>query len=71
MQHAWKRSVYRVLLGKPYGKSPLESHRHSWKDNIKIALTETEGEGMNWIHLAQDRDQWKAPVTTVMNLRIP
>jgi hypothetical protein len=40
-------------------------------DNIKIDLRETGWNGMDWIDLAQDRDQWRAVVNTVMNLRVP
>jgi hypothetical protein len=40
-------------------------------DNIKIDLREIEWGGMDWIVLAQDRDQWRALVNTVINLRIP
>jgi hypothetical protein len=40
-------------------------------DNIKINLRETGWDGMDWVDLAQDRDQWRALVNTVMNLRIP
>jgi hypothetical protein len=40
-------------------------------DNIKIDLRETGWDGMNWIKLAQDRDQWRALVNMVMNLRVP
>jgi hypothetical protein len=42
-----------------------------WVDNIKIDLRETEWDGMDWIDLAQDRDQWRALVKMVMNLRVP
>jgi hypothetical protein len=38
---------------------------------IKMDLGEIERGGINWIRLAQDRDQWKALVNTVMNLRVP
>jgi hypothetical protein len=40
-------------------------------DNIKMDLRETGWDGMDWIKLAQDRDQWRALVNTTMNLRIP
>jgi hypothetical protein len=40
-------------------------------DNIKIDLTEIGWDGVDWIELAQDRDQWRALVNTVMNLRVP
>jgi hypothetical protein len=46
--------------------------RHKWEDNIKMDLREIGwGVGMDWIDLAQDRDQWRAFVNTVMNLRVP
>jgi hypothetical protein len=40
-------------------------------DNIKIDLKETEWDGMDWIDLDHDRDQWRALVNTVMNLQVP
>jgi hypothetical protein len=40
-------------------------------DNIKIDLRERGWDGMDWIDLAQDRDQWRVLVNTVMNLRVP
>jgi hypothetical protein len=55
------RNVYMILVGKPEGKKPLGRPRRSWVDNIK----------MDWIVLAQDRDQWRTLVNTVMNLRVP
>jgi hypothetical protein len=66
-----KRSAYRILVGKPEGKRPLGRLRRSLVDNIKIDLREIEWDGMDWINLAQDRDQWRALVNTVMNLRVP
>jgi hypothetical protein len=33
-----KRGAYRVLVGKPGGRRPLERHRHEWEDNIKMDL---------------------------------
>jgi hypothetical protein len=62
------RNVYRVLVGKPEGKSPLERPRHRWEDGIKIDLREIGWGGVEWIHLAQDRDHWQALVNAVMNL---
>jgi hypothetical protein len=40
-------------------------------DNIKIDLREIGWDGVDWIDLAEDRDQWRALVNTVMNLRVP
>jgi hypothetical protein len=51
-----KRNAYRILVGKPEGKRPLGRPRRSWVDNIKIDLREIEWDGMDWIDLAQDKD---------------
>jgi hypothetical protein len=48
-----------------------EDVRCRWEDNIKMDLREIEIEGMNWIQLAQDTVQWRACVSTVINLRVP
>jgi hypothetical protein len=66
-----KRNAYGIPVGKPEGKRPLEKPRRRWMDNIKIDLTEIEWDGMDWIDLDEDRDQWRALVKTVMNLRVP
>jgi hypothetical protein len=58
-------------VGKPEGKRPLGRPRRRWVDNIKMDLRETGWDGRDWIELAQDRDQWKALMNTVMNLRVP
>ena len=65
-----RRDVYRVLVGKPEGKSPLGRPRHRWEDNIKMDLQEVGCGGMNWIELAQERDRWWALLNAVMNLRV-
>jgi hypothetical protein len=57
-------------VGKAEGKRPLGRPRHRWVDNTKMDLTEIGLDGMNWIDLAQDRNQWRALVNTVMNLRV-
>jgi hypothetical protein len=57
-----KNDAYRVLLEKLEGKRPLERSRHKWEDNIKINLRGIGWGDMDWIHLAQDRDQWRALV---------
>jgi hypothetical protein len=66
-----KRNAYRILVEKPEGKRPLRRPRGRWVDNVKVDLRERGWDGMNYIDLAQDRDQWTALVNTVMNLRVP
>jgi hypothetical protein len=53
------------------GKRPLGRPRCTWVNNIRIDLREIGLNRMNWIDLAQDKDQWRALVNAVMNLRIP
>jgi hypothetical protein len=64
------RITYKVLVEKHEGKSPLGRGRRSWKDDIRIDFKEMGWEGVEWIHLAQDRDQWWALVNTAMNFRV-
>jgi hypothetical protein len=61
------RHMYRVLVGKPEGKRPLERPRRRWEDVIKMGLEEIGWGCVEWIHLAQDRDRWRALVNAVMN----
>ena len=65
------RGVYRVLMGKPEGKRPLERTRCRWEDNIKMDLQEVGGDCGDWMELVQDRERWRALVSTVMNFRVP
>jgi hypothetical protein len=65
------RNAYRILVGKPEGERPLGRPRCRWVDNIKMDLREIGWDGMDWTKLAQDWDQWRALVNTVMNLRVP
>jgi hypothetical protein len=65
------RNAYRILVRKPEGKKPLGRPRRRWVDNIRMDLREIGWDGVEWIELAQDRDQWRALVNTVMNLRVP
>jgi hypothetical protein len=58
-------------VGKPEGKKPLGRPRCRRMDNIKMNLREIGWGGMNWTDLAQDREQSRALVGTVMNLRVP
>jgi hypothetical protein len=66
-----RRGVYRVLVVEPEGKRPLGRPRRRWEDNIKMDLQAVEGEGMDWIELAQGRDRCRALVNAVMNVRVP
>jgi hypothetical protein len=59
------------VAGKSEGKRPLGRPRRRWVDNVKKDLREIGWDGMDWIALAQDRDQWRALVKKVMNLRVP
>jgi hypothetical protein len=65
------RGVYRVLIGRPEYKRPLERRRRRREDNIKMNLREIGINGVNRIRLTQDRVQWWAFVNMVMNLRVP
>jgi hypothetical protein len=58
-------------VGKPEEKIPLGRPRHRWTDNIKTDLREMGWGGMGWADLAEDRDQWRALVYTVMNFQVP
>jgi hypothetical protein len=66
-----KMNAYRILVGNPEGNRPLRRPRCMWMDNIKIDLREIGWDGMDWIDLTKDRDQWRALVNTVMNLWVP
>jgi hypothetical protein len=48
----------------------IQIPRRMWEDNIKMDLREISWESVDWMHMAQDRDQWRAVVNTVMNLRV-
>jgi hypothetical protein len=61
-----ERKVYKVLVGKPEGKRPGRP-RHRWEDEIRMDFREI---GLDWIRLSQDRDQWHAVVSAVMNLQV-
>jgi hypothetical protein len=60
-----------MLVGKHGGKIPPRRFRCRWEDNIRMDVREIGWKDMNWVHLAQDRDQWRAVVYTAMNFRVP
>ena len=65
------RNAYKVLVGKPENKRPLGRLRLRGEDNIKMDLREVGCDPRDWRPLAEDRDQWRAYVRAVMNLRVP
>jgi hypothetical protein len=66
-----KRNAYRILMGKREGRGPLGRHRRRWKENNKIDFGKIQWGGMDWIRLAQDRDQRLVLVNAAMNLQVP
>jgi hypothetical protein len=66
-----KSNAYKLLVAQPEGKRPLGTPRHRWIDNIKMDLREMVCGGMGWIDVAQDREQWRALMNTVMTFWVP
>jgi hypothetical protein len=62
--------MYKILMGKPEGRRPLERPRRRWEDGVRIDLREIGLGSVDWIRLAQDRNRWQAVVSAVMNLRV-
>jgi hypothetical protein len=62
-----KGNAFRLLGGKPEGKGALRKPRHRWVDNVKMNPGEIGWSGVDWIDLAQDRDQWRALMSAIMN----
>jgi hypothetical protein len=65
------RNTYRILVGKLEGNKSLGRSVRGWEDDIAMNLGEVVWVGVDWIHLAQDGNQWRALVNTAMNLRVP
>jgi len=65
-----EEKLYRVLVGKAEGKKPLGRPRRRWENNIKMDLQVVGCGCVDWIELAQDRERWRALVTTSMNHRV-
>jgi hypothetical protein len=66
-----KRTVYRLLVGKPEGKIPLGRPRGRWIHNIKMDLLQIGLSVVDWIGLAEDRYRWRALLNAVMNHWVP
>jgi hypothetical protein len=65
-----ERKVCKVLVRKPEGKRPLGRTRRRWDSGIRMDLREMGLGCVKWVHLAQGRDQWRAPVNTALNSRV-
>jgi hypothetical protein len=69
--HNEERNSYKILVGMLGGNRQLGRPRRRWEDNTKLDLREIGWGVMDWYDLSQDRDQWRALVNTVMELRVP
>ena len=58
-------------MGKPEGKRPLWRPRRRWENSIKMDLQKVGGGCEDWMELVQDRDRWRALVSTAVSLRAP
>jgi hypothetical protein len=65
------KNANNILDGKPEWKRPYGRPRSGWENNIRMNSREIGWEGVDWMHLAMDRDQWWTVVNAVMNLRLP
>jgi hypothetical protein len=70
-QNGEKINACGMLVGKPDGKRPLGRPRRRWVNNFKMDLRDIRWCGVDWIYLAQDRDQWRTVLNMAMNLRVP
>jgi hypothetical protein len=70
MGHRAMRITYTILIGNSEETRPLQRTKHRWNDNIKIHVQEILCEGVNWIHVVQDRAEWWALANTVMKIRV-
>jgi hypothetical protein len=68
--HWVMKSAYKIFIGKSEEKRPLGRPKRKWKDKIKIGIKEIVFDSVDWIHLAQDKDQWRTLMDTVVNLQV-
>jgi hypothetical protein len=66
-----RKRAYSVLMGKPEGRRPLEDPGIDGRITLRWIFKRLDGDGTDWIDLAEDRDRWWALVNTVMNLWVP
>jgi hypothetical protein len=66
-----KRNAYRLLMGTPEGKRPLGRPRRRWVYNIRMDLGEVGWGDVDWSGVAKDKNRWRAPVNSILNLRVP
>jgi hypothetical protein len=69
--HRRDEKCVQYLVGKPERRRPLRRPRCKWENNIRVDIRETGWEVVDWVHLAQDKDQCRALANTVMNLPVP
>jgi hypothetical protein len=67
----YTRNACKILIRRTEGERSVGRYKHRWEDNIRMDPRERVWEGMDWIQLVQDRDQWRALVIMVINLRFP
>jgi hypothetical protein len=65
------RNAYNILVAKPEGKRPLKRPWFRWEDNARMIIRKTLWEDVDWMHVAQDTNRWRAVVNTVMNIQGP
>jgi len=65
------KNAYSILVGKHGGKRLLGRPSCRWEDNFRMDLRVMGWEGVDWIYVASNRDQWLALVNTIINLQVP
>jgi hypothetical protein len=65
------RNAYNILVGKTSREKTTRRPKRRWEDNIRTDLKEIDWEIVNWMHRVLDRDQWRALLNTITNLRVP
>jgi hypothetical protein len=63
--------AHNILVGNPEGKRPLGRSKRIWENRIRMDIRKIGWEVVDWLHLAQDGEEWRSFVNTVMNLRVP